>query len=444
MSYQEALAYLNSFVNYEKQDRYDYKKLFKLDRMVKLAALLGNPEAGIKSIHVAGTKGKGSTSAMIHSILKSAGFKAGLYTSPHLTTFRERIRVDDELISEDDISRILDTVKDAVEALGDDRPSFFEVYTALAYLYFKERSPDFVVYEVGLGGRLDATNIITPLISVITPLSYEHMDKLGHTLTQIAVEKCGIIKERSICVSAEQHPEAREVIKKTCEEKKTRLIELGKDVMFKEIGSSESKEIFSVRGLFNTYPRLETPLLGAHQAANAACSIAVIEALRYHDITIDADAVSSGLRDVKWPGRLEILSRNPMIAIDGAQNGASAHVLAEAVKGIFKYDKLTLILGVSKDKDISGILKELVPIADSMILTKSKISERALEPSHIKEERILCNMKVALTESVEEAVDKALSGSSPEDMILIAGSLFVAGEARSYILDTLGRQAVNA
>ena len=218
MTYPEALRYLESFINYEKMDGYNYKSSLKLERMKRLAALLGDPQNSAKSVHIAGTKGKGSTASYVYSILKSAGFRTGLYTSPHLVDFRERIRIggpstspgqsrakpgDDRLISEKDLSSIVEKIRDVVDSsMKNDKPSLFEICTALAYIYFKEKKADLVVYETGLGGRLDATNIIEPLVCAITPLSYEHTDKLGDTLEEIAGEKCGIIKSGSICVSA--------------------------------------------------------------------------------------------------------------------------------------------------------------------------------------------------------------------------------------------------
>ncbi|MDP3804780.1 MAG: folylpolyglutamate synthase/dihydrofolate synthase family protein, partial [Candidatus Omnitrophota bacterium] len=385
MTYQEALQYLDSFINYEKLDSYDYKKCLKLDTMRKLARLLGDPQEGINSIHIAGTKGKGSTAAILHSILKNAGFKVGLYTSPHLESFRERIRINDELISEEEISRLLERIKSVVDKMEDDIPSFFEVYTALAYLYFKERKVDFAVYETGLGGRLDATNIINPLVSAITPISYEHTQKLGNTLKEIAGEKGGIIKDSTPCVSAPQAGEAREVIENICKEKRAKLILVGKDILFEELNSDERREAFNIFGLFGEYPILETPLLGSHQVVNAATAVGILEALRFYGLTIPSEAVRNGIRDVRWAGRLEIVSRNPLVILDGAQNRASANALAKAVKKIFGYRRLLLVLGVSKDKDIAGILEELLPISDSIILTKSKVIERALEPSKIKE-----------------------------------------------------------
>ena len=432
MTYPEALQYLNSFIDYERQSRYNYNKAFELGRMRRLARLLGNPHEEIRSIHVAGTKGKGSTSAIIQSILTQAGFKTGLYTSPHLVSFRERIRIGGSLITEEDVGRILEKVRSATEELDDEGLSFFEVYTALAYLYFKEKRCDFAVYETGLGGRLDATNIIEPLVSVITPISYEHTDKLGTTLRQIASEKGGIIKEGGICVLAPQEKEALGALEKICEAKKARIILVGRDVRARELSSDEEKEAFSVSGMSAEYPRLEMRLLGSHQVLNASTAIAAVETLRGHGIEISAGDIRKGIAAAVWPGRLEIVSREPFVALDGAQNRASADALASAVKKIFrgrgKYKNLILVLGVSKDKDIKGILDELLPIADRVILTKSKIVERAAEPSAIRELMGGRAGEAILTANVKEAMEKAFSKAGKEDLILITGSLFVVGE----------------
>lgn len=423
------MNYLESFINYEKLDDYDYKKSLKLDRMREFAGLLGNPHISIRSIHIAGTKGKGSSAAITHSILKNAGFKVGLYTSPHLVSFRERVRINDELISEEEICRLLERIKDAVGKM-EERPTFFEVYTGLAYLYFKEKKVDFAVYEVGMGGRFDATNIIEPLVSCITPLSYEHTQKLGNTLKEIAAEKAGIVKEGGICVSAPQEQEALDVIKDICRKKKTKLILVGKDILFEEVLSDSTSEVFSVFGLFGEYPILTMGLLGSHQVVNAAAAIGIIEALRFRGIIVTGDAVRAGIEGVKWDGRLEVVKKNPFVVLDGAQNRASANALANAVKRIFKFRRLLLVLGVSKDKDVKGILDELIPISDSIILTKSKVRERALEPSRIKESISPNGKDIYLTSNVEEALSLALSKAARDDLVLVTGSLFLVGEAK--------------
>lgn len=435
MTYPEALDYLNSLINYEKQSSYDYKNSFKLDKMRRLASLLGDPQKGIRSIHVAGTKGKGSTSAIIHSILKEAGFSVGLYTSPHLVSFRERIRINDTLISEKDVSDLLEKVKSAMDKTGPDKPSFFEVYTAIAFLYFKEKGVDFAVYEVGLGGRLDATNIIEPLVSAITPISYEHTDKLGNTLRQIASEKGGIIKNDSICVVAPQEKEALTTLRDICNEKRAKMIAVGSDILFEELEANSERELFNVFGLLGKYPFLETRLLGSHQVINSATAIGVIEALNFHNIVVPFEAIREGIKNVRWQGRLEVVAKRPLVVLDGAQNRASALSLAAAVKRQFRYKRLILALGASKDKDIKGILEELLPMADSVVLTKSKVVERACEPEKIRELMgRLENKDINLTSNVKEALDKAISLACPEDLILITGSLFVVGEARDILV----------
>jgi dihydrofolate synthase / folylpolyglutamate synthase len=438
MTYQEALKYLDSFINYEKKDGYDYNASFSLDRMRRLAASLGNPQDSARSVHVAGSKGKGSTCAITHSILRCAGFKTGLYTSPHLSSFRERIRIDDTLISEDDLTRLMAKIRAAVDAIGDDPPTFFEICTALAYLYFKEKKADIAVYETGLGGRLDATNILKSLVCAITPISYEHTDKLGNTLAEIAGEKAGIIKEGGVCVAAPQEKEALRVIEDACRSKKTRLILIGRDILFEELAGGGSREYFNILGLFGEYPRLETGLLGRHQIVNAATAVGIIEALKNKGLPVPGDAIREGIAGARWEGRLEIVGRNPLVVLDGAQNRASAKALADAVRKRFEYKRMVLVLGVSKDKDMKGIADELTPLADSVILTKSRLPERAAEPSAIKDFITRNNKKADLTSNVAEAVEKAKLSAGEKDLILITGSLFVVGEARE-ILTRLSR-----
>ena len=429
MTYPEALKYLDSLINYEKKDGYSYKGSFKLSRMEKLVGDLGDPQFNVKSIHIAGTKGKGSVSAITHSILKSAGLNTGLYTSPHLENFRERVRLNDSLISEKDVASLVKKIKPAIESGAEPKPSFFEVYTALAYLYFSDNKADIAVYETGLGGRLDATNVLKPIVSAITPISYEHTDKLGNTLGEIAFEKAGIIKTGSVCITARQEKEASDVISSVCSQRNAKLITVGKDISFEEVSCDDKGSVFNVSGIFGRYSMLECGLLGPHQIANVALSIGIIESLRFSGIDIPEDAIRRGIKTAVWPGRLEIVSRRPLVVLDGAQNRASAKTLVDAVKKVFKYNKLKLVLGVSKDKDVKGILEELVPICDSIILTKSKIVERAAEPENIK--AMIGNSKeVLMTSCVDEAMDAALSRAGASDLVLVTGSLFVVGEAR--------------
>lgn len=425
MDYKDAIQYLDSFIDYEKLASFDYNQSLKLERMERLAGLLGNPHLGLRCIHVAGTKGKGSTCSMAASILKEAGFKVGLYTSPHLISFRERIKINDELISEEELCGFISRIKPVINSINkedDDKyPTFFEAYTALAFLYFKEKKVDFCILEVGMGGRLDATNIIDkPLCCGITPISLEHTQKLGDTVGRIAAEKAGIIKNGSICVTSPQEASGLNVIRQVCKDKNARLFEVGKDLYFEK----ERNQLFSVSGIFQKYPFLEVGLLGDHQFINAATAVGLVEALRFYDIIIKPAAVREGLKNVRWPGRLQVLREQPYVVLDGSQNRASASALARAVKKYFNYDRLILILGISNDKDIKGVCEELAPMSDEIILTKAD-TPRAAEPSAIEK---FIDKKVVISNEVKKAMDLAEGLAGPSDLILVTGSFFVLGE----------------
>jgi len=430
MTYKESLEYLDSFIDYEKMLLFDYKESFRLERMQRFSRELGNPHLDLRCIHIAGTKGKGSTAAMVASILKKAGYKVGLYTSPHLVSFRERIKINDEPISESDLCTLTEWMRpvlDKTDKKSDECPTFFEICTALAFLYFKEKKVDFCVLEVGMGGRLDATNIVNPLCCGITQISFEHTQKLGNTLEKIAREKSGIIKKDSICVSSLQDNSARDVIKKTCKDRHCRLHEVGKDLHFDQDPKRavfDGKQLFSVKGIFQEYPDLELNLLGYHQLMNATTAIGLIESLRFYDIIVRYNAVKDGLNSVNWPGRLQVIGSNPYVVLDGAQNRASARALRESVEKFFDYCKLILVLGISKDKDKKAICEELAPISDSIILTKAK-SPRAEEPIAIKK---YFKKDAQCTLGVEEAMQVAEGIAKGSDLILVTGSLFVVGE----------------
>ncbi|MBU4376739.1 MAG: bifunctional folylpolyglutamate synthase/dihydrofolate synthase [Candidatus Omnitrophica bacterium] len=431
MTYHEALKYLDSLIDYEKANDFDYKRSFKLDRMKSLSSRLGNPHEGIKAVHVAGTKAKGSVSSFINSILIKAGYKTGMYTSPHLISFRERIRVDGEPISEDNLARLVAKIYPHAEDMAkkNERPTYFEVCTAIAFLYFKERGVDFMVLEVGMGGRLDSTNIVRPLVSVITPISYDHVQHLGPTMRDIASEKCGIIKEKSVVVSSPQNNEAFEVIKSTVEKTRSKFYLVGKDAAFQKIYSGTERQIFNLLTKEGEYPRVEIRLLGEFQIENAVSAVLAVEALRHYEIFVDKVAIMAGLRSARWPGRFEILRKNPLIVVDGAQNGQSAFILKKAVETNLKYKKLFLILGTMCDKDIENICRELSGIADYVIATKSK-SGRALSPQFLKERFLhYKNIDAETSDSVRDAIDKALRLAGKDDALLITGSLYVVGEA---------------
>ena len=449
MTYSQAIDYLKSFINYERISVWSYKKSFKLKRFRDFLAIIGSPQEGLKCVHVAGSKGKGSTCAFISYILREAGYKVGLYTSPHLNDFRERIRIlshkvtrsqghkadgDFEgMIPQKELLRLVKKLKPAIDKFNlclKQRPlSFFEVYTALAFVYFKEKNVDFAVLETGLGGRLDATNTVNLLVCVITPISYEHTRQLGNTLREIATEKAGIIKrqkagsrrQKLVVISAPQEKEALRVIKKKCKDTGARLYEVGKDIKYQKTGNS-----FTVFGLKAIYPDLRIRLLGSHQLINASAAIGAVEALSFYRSQA-ANFIREGLYNTVWPGRCEVISRKPLVILDGAQNIASARVLKKAVKEKFSYKKLVLILGISSDKDIKGICREFYDFADEVILTKAN-NPRATEPEELA--GYFPGKEFYITASIKAAKSKALSLSGKQDLILVTGSLFVVGEFR--------------
>ncbi|MBI4982424.1 MAG: bifunctional folylpolyglutamate synthase/dihydrofolate synthase [Candidatus Omnitrophica bacterium] len=463
MTYPEAINYLESFINYEKVTRYAYIKSFKLERIKYFLESIGNPQYYLRVIHVAGSKGKGSTCAFIAYILREAGYKVGLYTSPHLSDFRERIRIlnphqcviarseatkqsqnkiaspfllrfarsrarnDDGrprytmisrdfegMISKKEFVNLVEQLKPAINRFNKHSQygplSFFEVYTALALYYFNKMKTDFVILETGLGGRLDATNVVNPLLSVITPISYEHTDKLGCTLTKIAAEKAGIIKSQAV-ICAPQKKEAIKVIKGRCYKTGAKLIYVKKP---------DSK--------------LKINLLGKHQLVNAGVAKRTVEALGGIGYKIGVDKIKSGLYDTVWPGRCEVISYHPTVVLDGAHNLASSQILAETIKNKFSYNQLILVLGISNDKDIQGICRVICPLGDKIILTKANSPRAALVrniekeiPTKIKEKR----ENIFYTQNVKEAKKKALSMANKNDLVLVTGSLFVVGEFRN-------------
>jgi len=434
MKYSEALAYLNSLTNYEQIDSYDYNNSFNLNNMLALTEKLGNPERGIRSIHVAGSKGKGSTANFIYSVLKDAGYRVGLYTSPHLSDFRERIRVCHKLISKKDFSRHIEKLHSVLDK-NKIRLTFFEMTTAIAFLHFKETKVDFAVYEVGLGGRLDATNVIKPLVSVITPISLEHTQKLGRTISAIAAEKAGIIKKNGICISSPQEEEALDVIRKRARSLNSTLILTGEDVCAVTRSASPRGSEFSVKGPGYRYGRIRTTMSGYHQIDNATTAIAAIKALALHGIGIDDSHIRNGISQARWPGRLEMIKPKPLMIVDGAQNRASCHSLAKSIRNLYRYKKLTLVLGISNDKDALGIVHELSPMSDKIIVTQAAMPTRAMKSDELIKYVLArkARKSVILTENSREALLKAEALSGIDDIILITGSLFLVGEVRRAV-----------
>ncbi len=428
MNYRESLEYLLKFADYERISRAGI--VWDLKRIERLLARLGDPQNSARSVHVAGTKGKGSTSAMIASVLKSAGYKAGLYTSPHLLSYTERIQVNGKPIDESDWAKLTEWLKPNVEAenrIGDlGELTTFEIFTAMAFLHFRQVKADWQVLEVGLGGRLDATNVVRPEVCVITSISFDHMDVLGNTLGKIAGEKSGIIKPGADVVSAPQSPEAMEVIERVCREQRVKLVKVGEDVTW-EAGEFDTEgQSFRVKGRKGEYD-LRIPLLGEHQIENAANAVAAAELLVESGARIKPEAIVQGLGKVDWPGRLQVLGREPWVIVDGAHNAYSVQRLGEALERYFKFEKLTLIMGFGSDKDVAGMTAEAVKITEDIIVVASK-HPKAVKPEALRAEFQKHGVTPRVVESVKEAVRLALDVAGPNDLVCAAGSLFVIAE----------------
>jgi dihydrofolate synthase/folylpolyglutamate synthase len=433
MSYEAALDYILSFADYEREPR--SAVVFDLRRMEMLLEKMGNPHLGAIPIHVAGTKGKGSTAAMIASILTRAGYKAGLYTSPHIHDFTERIQVDRVPITKEEFARLVEIMKPQVEAVNKfgvfGQLTTFELLTVLAFVYFKGRGVDFQVLETGMGGRLDATNVVEPGVCVITSISLDHTDVLGNTLAQIAGEKTGIIKPGSVVVSSPQPSEAMTVIEVACREQAAKLVRVGSAVSWERQAFSNEGQSFQLKGLRGEY-NLSLALLGEYQLENASAAVAAVETLAEHGVVVDAESIASGLMQVRWLGRLQVLRQKPWFIVDCAHNAYSVKKLAEALKQHFDFDEAVIIVGVSSDKDVAGIASELKPLAATVIVTSSR-HPRALEPATLAAEFSRQGIDTELAGDVSSAVDMALARAKAGDLICAAGSIFVVAEVMEYL-----------
>lgn len=424
MDYRAALEYILSFADYERTPGARYSAVWDLGRVEALLGHLGNPHLGVRTVHIAGSKGKGSTAAMVASALSAAGYKTGLYTSPHLHALRERIAIDGHPIAEEELAGLVERITPAVEAVHGDSLrgdlTTFEVLTALAFLHFRGEGVDFQVLETGLGGRLDATNVVVPEVCLITSISFDHTETLGTTLAEIAREKAGIIKPGASVVCSPQPAEVEAVIAGACAEKGARLISLGREVTWHKVSADLRGQSLQVKAR-RKYD-LTIPLLGEHQLENAAAAVAALEVLG-----VPEGAIAQGLATVCWPGRLQVLRQNPLLVVDGAHNAYSARRLREAVEGYFDFDRLIIIIGTSSDKDIAGIVEGLAPLGDEVVVTRSR-HPRATDPSLIVAELAGRGVGAEVAEGVGEAVSRALTKAKSKDLILATGSLFVVAE----------------
>ena len=401
-----------------------------LERMLQLMERLGNPHLDIKTVHIAGTNGKGSTAAFISSILTRAGYKTGLYTSPHLERFSERIKIDGAEISADAIDAISDEVKAAARSLPAGEATYFEFTTALALVYFARQGVDMAIIETGLGGRLDATNIISPLVSVITPIALDHMDYLGDTIEEVAAEKGGIIKKRTTLIIGSQGNAALKILQQFAKDNKAEVFLFGRDFNIDNLSSDR----FDYCGINRQIKGIEISMHGDYQKENASLALACIERLVFDGYKVTDDSLMSGIKDTFWPGRFEILSHDPEIILDGAHNPAAAMELAKSLKTRFNGAKGIFVAGFMGDKDIEAILEEFAPLASSIILTKPT-GDRAFEPSaeapQIKNS--LKGSKVTVIPDMKEAIDRGIMLAKEKSFIIITGSLYVVGEARAIL-----------
>jgi len=410
-TYDAALKYLYAQTDYERMLRVRYNRdTFSLDRMRLLLKKLGDPHKSLRCVHIAGTKGKGSTATMLAEMLEACGYKVGLYTSPHLVDVRERIR---------------------------DKPTFFELLTAIAFMHFADENVDVVVLETGLGGRLDSTNVVKPMVVGLTSISLDHMHQLGDTLEAIAGEKAGVFKSGVPAVSVPQDPAARTVLKKAAKKAKTPLFFTGENIEFSYRFESSRETGPQTRICLTTphsqFEHLPVPLMGEHQALNCGLALALLDQLKVQGLEINDEAAIEGLSRVKLPGRMELLHENPRILADGAHNAASVEALLRGVGQYLPYDSMVMIFGCGADKDIDGMLEQIMRGADKVIFTKAS-NPRAARPedlAELYEERSGKTAQVA--QNLAEALRIANNAVSRGDIVCLTGSFYLVGEAKELL-----------
>lgn len=429
--YQETLDYFVSLTKFGMN--------FGLERIQKLMKRLGNPEQRLRIVHIGGTNGKGSTTVMIAEILRESGYKVGMFTSPHLHDWRERMRINGLLIPKEKVIELADRLKPHLEELvasGVEQPTEFEVSTAMALLYFAEENVDFALIEVGLGGAIDSTNVVSPLISVVTNVGMDHMDYLGPDVKSIAQVKAGIIKPNSVAVTAAERPEVLEVLQQRAKEVNVHLWRVGEDVRFEGRWSGELEQEFDLTGLHGNYPKLRLNLNGRHQLKNAATAVTVCEILQSeYNVNISREAIYTGLHKVQWPGRLELISLKPKVLLDGAHNVDGAQVLAQALP-LYQRKRLILCLGMLADKEREKVVGILAPLADEIFVTKPN-SYRAGDWEALAETAGRYQRPVTKIEDPKEAVIKALERLGDEDMLCVTGSLYMLADAREALINRL-------
>jgi dihydrofolate synthase/folylpolyglutamate synthase len=434
-TYRNAVAFLDSLVNFERiPPRKDLSQAFKFKRVQRLMSDLGNPQKRFRSVHIAGTKGKGSTAAMLAAMLRQNKLTVGLYTSPHIMDLRERITINGRMIPEPEMTRLTARVATVARRMKNDPPSYFEVLTAVAFLYFASRKVDIAVVETGLGGRLDATNVLRPEVCAITSISFDHMEQLGDTLPDIAEEKAGIFKPGVPVISARQLPEVKRVLKRAAQRTGCPLLFAGEDFeytyRFESSRSAGPQSRICVTTPTNYYDHLPVPLLGEHQAMNCVVALGLLDQLRAKNYEVNDEALMLGLSQVVLPGRMEIIHTEPRVLVDGAHNAASVEAVMRAIGQNITYDSMVLVFGCGIDKDVDGMLRVLALGADKIIFTRST-NPRAAEPSELtarykeitgRVEQNAPNLRAAL-----EIAGKAVTR---DDLICITGSFYLVADAK--------------
>ena len=426
MDYKEAMDYIHKVGNFGSN--------YGLERTYRLLEILGNPQEKLKLIHIAGTNGKGSTTAMLCSLLRGKGFKVGMYTSPFLEEFEERIQINGVNIPKERLAKLIDKLKEAVDKVineGYSHPTEFEVITCLMFLYFYEEKVDYGVVEVGLGGRLDSTNVIAPILSVITSISFDHTNLLGNTLSEIAEEKAGIIKEGIPVVIYHQEEEALDVIEKKAKYLGSHLYAIdSSDGHF--VSTVEEDKLYQVVNIKDKLD-VKLPLLGEHQISNLLVALKAFEIIsKIDNFSIDEECIKKSIHDVKWIGRLEIMNSNPMIVIDGAHNIQGITSLKTNIEKYFKYNNLYLLLGILADKQVEDMVKTIVPMAKKVyaLTPNSDRAELAVELKKVVEKY---NKDCTAFENYEDAMKSILKEAKTDDLILISGSLYMIGDMRKLI-----------
>ncbi len=416
-TYKNALKYIYSL------QKFGIK--FGLSKTENILKTFGNPHYNKKYIHIAGTNGKGSVASFISSVLKESGYKVGLYTSPHLVRFTERIKINGIEISQKDAANLIFELKKIF--IPEEPPTFFEAVTAMAIIYFCRQKTDIDIMEVGMGGRLDATNVINPIISIITNISLEHQQFLGSRLIDIAKEKAGIIKEKVDLITGVTQSHIIRFFEYKAKEMNVSMFRIGKHIRYKKVANK-----INYYGIKEVFRGIEPGINGIFQARNVATAIGTLELLKEKGFFIPREAIYKGIKNTFWPGRMHILSKSPYIILDGAHNPYAIKMLVKSIKERFKKYRLILVIGIMKDKDIKAMLGNILPLSDYVIYTRPAYS-RAATPETLADLGKVFNKPTEIIPILKNAIDKALNLANKNSIILITGSLFTVGEALSYL-----------